>query len=116
MPFTSHLGDIAAIKAGEHTEQAATVGLGTRTGLAPAACRAAQGEAVGTPPEGLERLRAATASGERDRVCTRLDAGIVVVLGSAVDPERLRARVDLDVAGRRQRRHPAPAAHHVTTR
>ena len=53
---------------------------------------------VATPLEGLERIRAAAASGELDRVCERLGVGMLVVFGSAVDPHRVRAPGDLDIA------------------
>lgn len=55
---------------------------------------------MGTPLEGLERLRAATATGELDRVCERLGIELLVVFGSAVDPDRQRAPDDLDIAVR----------------
>lgn len=55
---------------------------------------------MGTPLEGLERIRAAAASGEFDRVCEQLGIGILVVFGSAVDPDRARAPRDLDIAVR----------------
>ncbi len=57
---------------------------------------------VGTPLEGLERLRAASATGRLDRVCEQLGIEMLVVFGSAVDPDRVGRPGDLDLAVRRR--------------
>ena len=55
---------------------------------------------MGTPLEGLERLRGAAASGDLDRVCEQLGVAMLVVFGSATTPEAGRVPRDLDVAVR----------------
>ena len=57
-------------------------------------------QGVGTPLEGLQRLRAASATGELDRACERLGIDMLVVFGSTVDADRSGAPGDLDVAVR----------------
>ncbi|HSK22155.1 MAG TPA: hypothetical protein VK906_03220 [Egicoccus sp.] len=53
---------------------------------------------MGTPSEGLQRLRDAAASGVLDDVCARLGISILVVFGSAATAEPGRPPRDLDVA------------------
>jgi predicted nucleotidyltransferase len=53
---------------------------------------------MGTPREGLDRLRDAAASGALERVCERLGITMLVVFGSATTPDRVPR--DLDVAVR----------------
>lgn len=55
---------------------------------------------MGTPTEGLQRLRDAAASGVLDDVCERLGIAILVVFGSSVTPGPGREPGDLDIAVR----------------
>ncbi|MBS3940767.1 MAG: hypothetical protein KG028_07385, partial [Actinobacteria bacterium] len=55
---------------------------------------------MGTPSEGLQRLRDAAASGVLDDVCQGLGISILVVFGSTVSPEPGGEPGDLDVAVR----------------
>ena len=55
---------------------------------------------MGTPLEGLERLRSAAATGALDRVCEQLGVAMLVVFGSVTMPDAARVPRDLDVAVR----------------
>src|SRR5690606_8286839 len=58
------------------------------------------GPRMGTPIEGLQRLRDAAASGVLDDACERLGIAMLVVFGSTTSPEPGREPGDLDVAVR----------------
>lgn len=55
---------------------------------------------MGTPSEGLVRLRAAAASGVLDELCRRLGIEVLVAFGSAVSADLGREPADLDIAVR----------------
>ncbi len=62
---------------------------------------------MGTPRQGLERLREAAASGSLERLCDRLGVEILVVFGSAVRDDLDQAPADLDVVVRLRDNAPA---------